>query len=625
MIIGTAAYLAPEQVSASTSDARTDVYAAGVMLFEMLTGAQPHTGETPLDTAYKHVNEVVPPPSVPVAGAAARAGRPGRPGHQPRPGPAAVRRRAVPGGGQRGPARRPAAAAAPRCPRRPRRARGPQRAAGRRPAAPRPRPRPAARDLAASDRPALNPLRDALAQPGPDRAAYPGGPGAAPGRFGPAAAAGPAAGGLGGRRLPGRHRPRPRGDRLGRLRRRAASRRPPDAACAASSPACPAWAATRAAPPPVRWPADGGPDGSGPANHTLVVSAGTLLPGFDDGDYRPRDRRLLATEDRWHREPPLQRLLFSRRLIYILGVLAVVLVAVLVAWWLTAGRYTTDAQGDRADRPGGHLGAEGPALPGPARPQPAQQRAQRPCAEHQPGARRQGQAGRHDHHRRLARPGPDRRPAGDRAADRPGRSGPEGQGPDPWPAQGGSLDHHPGRRGDQHRPVAGTAWPKNKPVGIVVSSGQPLPSFVGQQLAAAQAGRRGRRLQDPAGDRGQEHPARQHRAQADPGRGHGHPVRRGRDRLRLTRPAERERARRDRRVAPAGDGGPEGGRVQRPGEQAGPRQHRHRLRAERDPAHAGPRSPSTSASRSSRTPRRTAAPRRAARRSERRPSPSCSW
>ena len=63
MIIGTAAYLAPEQVSASTSDARTDVYAAGVMLFEMLTGVQPHRGETPLDTAYKHVNEVVPPPS----------------------------------------------------------------------------------------------------------------------------------------------------------------------------------------------------------------------------------------------------------------------------------------------------------------------------------------------------------------------------------------------------------------------------------------------------------------------------------------------------------------------------------------------------------------------------------
>jgi beta-lactam-binding protein with PASTA domain/predicted Ser/Thr protein kinase len=63
MLIGTAAYLAPEQVSRGTADARTDVYAAGVMLFEMLTGAQPHTADTPLAVAYKHVNEVVPAPS----------------------------------------------------------------------------------------------------------------------------------------------------------------------------------------------------------------------------------------------------------------------------------------------------------------------------------------------------------------------------------------------------------------------------------------------------------------------------------------------------------------------------------------------------------------------------------
>ena len=68
MIIGTAAYLAPEQVSHSTSDARTDVYAAGIMLFELLTGRQPHQGETPLATAYKHVNEVVPSPSSMVNG-----------------------------------------------------------------------------------------------------------------------------------------------------------------------------------------------------------------------------------------------------------------------------------------------------------------------------------------------------------------------------------------------------------------------------------------------------------------------------------------------------------------------------------------------------------------------------
>ena len=63
LLIGTAAYLAPEQVASNSSDERTDVYAAGIMLFEMLTGVQPHTGESPLAVAYKHVNSVVPAPS----------------------------------------------------------------------------------------------------------------------------------------------------------------------------------------------------------------------------------------------------------------------------------------------------------------------------------------------------------------------------------------------------------------------------------------------------------------------------------------------------------------------------------------------------------------------------------
>jgi beta-lactam-binding protein with PASTA domain/tRNA A-37 threonylcarbamoyl transferase component Bud32 len=63
LLIGTAAYLAPEQVASNSSDQRSDVYAVGVMLFEMLTGVQPHTGESPLAVAYKHVNSVVPPPS----------------------------------------------------------------------------------------------------------------------------------------------------------------------------------------------------------------------------------------------------------------------------------------------------------------------------------------------------------------------------------------------------------------------------------------------------------------------------------------------------------------------------------------------------------------------------------
>lgn len=68
MLIGTMSYLAPEQVLSGDADARTDVYAAGVMLFELLTGRQPYQAATPLAIAYKHVNETVPPPSSVIRG-----------------------------------------------------------------------------------------------------------------------------------------------------------------------------------------------------------------------------------------------------------------------------------------------------------------------------------------------------------------------------------------------------------------------------------------------------------------------------------------------------------------------------------------------------------------------------
>ena len=62
-VLGTVAYLAPELVTRGVSDARTDVYACGILLFEMLTGRQPFTGETPIQVAFQHVNNDVPAPS----------------------------------------------------------------------------------------------------------------------------------------------------------------------------------------------------------------------------------------------------------------------------------------------------------------------------------------------------------------------------------------------------------------------------------------------------------------------------------------------------------------------------------------------------------------------------------
>lgn len=63
VLVGTVSYLAPEVITHQGVDPRTDVYACGAMLFEMLTGAKPHSGDSPLEVAHKHVNEDVEPPS----------------------------------------------------------------------------------------------------------------------------------------------------------------------------------------------------------------------------------------------------------------------------------------------------------------------------------------------------------------------------------------------------------------------------------------------------------------------------------------------------------------------------------------------------------------------------------
>lgn len=68
VLIGTVSYLAPELVVDGRADARADVYAAGVVLYELLTGRKPHEGESPIQVAYKHVHEDIPAPSALVRG-----------------------------------------------------------------------------------------------------------------------------------------------------------------------------------------------------------------------------------------------------------------------------------------------------------------------------------------------------------------------------------------------------------------------------------------------------------------------------------------------------------------------------------------------------------------------------
>ncbi|WP_093714545.1 Stk1 family PASTA domain-containing Ser/Thr kinase [Actinacidiphila alni] len=70
-LLGTVSYLAPEQIGHGAVDQRTDVYACGVVLYEMLTGRKPYDGTTPAQVMFQHLNEDVPAPSAAVPGIAA--------------------------------------------------------------------------------------------------------------------------------------------------------------------------------------------------------------------------------------------------------------------------------------------------------------------------------------------------------------------------------------------------------------------------------------------------------------------------------------------------------------------------------------------------------------------------
>jgi serine/threonine-protein kinase len=63
VLMGTVAYLAPEQVQRGIADVKSDIYSLGIVLFELVTGKKPYEGETPIQIAYRHVHDRVPAPS----------------------------------------------------------------------------------------------------------------------------------------------------------------------------------------------------------------------------------------------------------------------------------------------------------------------------------------------------------------------------------------------------------------------------------------------------------------------------------------------------------------------------------------------------------------------------------
>ena len=67
-VMGTATYFSPEQAQGLSVDGRSDLYSLGVVLYEMLTGRPPFTGETPLAISYRHVQDAPEPPSTHISG-----------------------------------------------------------------------------------------------------------------------------------------------------------------------------------------------------------------------------------------------------------------------------------------------------------------------------------------------------------------------------------------------------------------------------------------------------------------------------------------------------------------------------------------------------------------------------
>ena len=463
LLIGTAAYLAPEQVAGGRADFRTDVYATGIMLFELLTGRQPFTGDTPLAVAYRHVNEVVPAPSSLVPGlppaldslvALATSRDPDL-----RPADAGQFLRAITGTRHGLPLDVP--------------------------------PAPYGAGAGAAGPPAMGP----------------GVPGAGPGLPGASTVAA-----LGG--MPGAARPDAS----------IADTAPPRAAAPPQAVVAPVWPAPPPtdwpAPPPTDWPAQppgatssGTPSGGWPQTPATgwpdPPQNGNdldMIPGMPTDTavqqpysvtradpYRPATNQTLivsssdASYGTMVRESWLGRLLFSRRLAYIAAGLAVVLVFGLLGWWMFQGRYTivpkvtgvsaATAQADLRDvglTPGSTTTVldNGVAKGLVIRTSPA-------------NGSRIARGGRVD---LVVSAGPHMinmpQVTGQTLTD--AQAAIKHAGLTPGKVKTVTSTTIAAGIVISTDPTAGTSWPQPKPVSIVLSAGPPLPNFVGQDKAVAE-------------------------------------------------------------------------------------------------------------------------------------------
>ena len=233
-------------------------------------------------------------------------------------------------------------------------------------------------------------------------------------------------------------------------------------------------------------PGDGNPgltrraeaDAFAATNHTLVVAPGAVT------DYgRRRDR----SGHGGPREPGLQRWLFSRRLYYVLGGLAAVLLIGLLIWWQSAGRYTTvpSVGGLAASTARVEVRSQGlTAKMG--KPQFSAQVAKGNVIATEPAIGSRVSKG--GTVLLIVSAGPHMIPV------------PQVTG-SPLATAQAALRHAgliPGKVVDETSttiasgivisttPASGVSWPENRPVSLTVSSGQPVPSFVGQQKAVAE-------------------------------------------------------------------------------------------------------------------------------------------